>query len=140
MDSYKRWQELGKPTDYLIDCWLDSQSRDAILAEQNYWAAMWLGGLENDDPELAWKFLVLAAADDRFSNENLGLLAAGPLEGLLSKRGHHFIDRVEQEAATSKRFAWMLGGVWQAEMTEEIWQRVNLVWDRRGWDGIPADA
>lgn len=140
MDSYQKWKELGQPIDFLMDCWLASQSPDAVLAEDNSWAAMWLIGLEDDDPDSAWKCLVLAAEDDRFSNLSLGLLAAGLLEGLLSNRGYEFIDRVEAHALSSQRFAWMLGGVWRAEMSDDVWKRVNLVWNRRGWDGIPLQA
>ena len=140
MDSYQRWKELGGPTSFLMDCWLASKSADVELAEQNAWAAMWLIGLEDDDPDRAWDCLVLAAEDDRFSKDNLGLLAAGLLEDLLSKRGQDYIGRVEQLALSSPRFAWMLGGVWRAQMSDDVWRRVNLVWDRRGWDGVPAQA
>ena len=28
-------------------------------------------------------------------------------------------------------------GVWQNTMPDEIWARIQAVWDRRGWDGIP---
>ena len=140
MDSYQKWKQLGQPTDYLMDCWLASQSSNVALADQNSWAAMWLIGLENDDPVRAWNCLVLAAKDDRFSKDNLGLLAAGPLEGLLSKHGKDYIERVEQQAVANPRFAWMLGGVWQSEMSGDVGRRVKLVWDRRGWDGIPEQA
>jgi hypothetical protein len=50
--------------------------------------------------------------------------------------GHAFIERIECEARQSSPFAWTLGGVWRCLMNEEIWQRVQLVWDRRRWDGI----
>lgn len=26
---------------------------------------------------------------------------------------------------------------WQYAMSEAIWSRVQAVWDRRGWDGVP---
>nr|WP_156089043.1 hypothetical protein [Paucibacter sp. KBW04] len=48
-----------------------------------------------------------------------------------------FIERVEQLARQDPVFAWTLGVVWQCQMTDEIWARVQQVWDRRGWDGIP---
>jgi hypothetical protein len=49
------------------------------------------------------------------------------------------IERVETEARSNPLFAKLLGGVWQNEMPDHIWRRVQAVWDRRGWDGIPED-
>lgn len=91
-----------------------------------------------EHPEHAWKGILAALADPR-TKPFLGVLAAGPLEDLLSYHGLRFIDRVEHEARINPEFATLLGGVWQFEMTEEIWTRVQAVWDRRGWDGISND-
>ena len=33
-------------------------------------------------------------------------------------------------------FAEVLGGVWKNSMSDAIWDRLQAVWDRRGWDGI----
>jgi hypothetical protein len=65
------------------------------------------------------------------------VLSAGPLENLLALHGEGFIDRVESEAQRDPSFAKLLGGVWKNRMSDEVWQRVQAVWDRRGWDGIP---
>lgn len=85
-------------------------------------------------PELAWQAIIAALHDPRFG-VHLGLLAAGPLEDLLSAHGQSFIDRVETQARSNPEFASMLGGVWRHQMTEEVWGRVQAVWDPRGWDG-----
>ena len=87
-------------------------------------------------PEHAWQCILATVADAR-SEPFLGVLAAGPMEDLLGYQGAAFIDRVEQEAQRNPRFAWMLGGVWQCQITNENWARVQKVWDRRGWDRIP---
>ena len=87
-------------------------------------------------PEEAWAFIleVLRNDDSSVVAENL---SAGPLEDLLVYHGATFIDRIEQEAHRNPRFAWLLGGVWQNAMPDLIWQRVQKVWDRRGWDDNP---
>lgn len=59
------------------------------------------------------------------------------MENLLSYHGADFIDRVEAQARSNPQFAYFLGGVWRDEMTDEVWARVQAVWERRGWDGIP---
>jgi hypothetical protein len=140
MNTYQRWEELGRPIDYLMECWLASQSSDAGAKEENSWADTEPWEEAQRDPERAWECILFAVTDSRFSADHLGLLAAGALEELLSSHGQDFIERVELQAKTNPRFAWMLGGVWQLQMSAEIWQRVQSVWDRRGWDGIPAEA
>jgi hypothetical protein len=65
------------------------------------------------------------------------VLAAGPLEDLFGWHGAQFIGRVEQEARNDPSFAQLLGGVWKSTIPENIWLRVQAVWNRRGWDGIP---
>lgn len=86
------------------------------------------------EPEKGWQ-AILAALQDPHLEAHLGTLAAGPLEDLLSYHGEAFISRVENEAKSNPKFAWLLGGVWQCQMTDEVWNRIQQVWDRRGWDG-----
>jgi hypothetical protein len=89
-------------------------------------------------PDDAWVFIVEALRLDS-STAVVEILSAGPLEDLLGYHGDHVIDRVEKEARSNPAFARLLGGVWQGQMTPDIWARIQSVWDRRGWDGIPAD-
>lgn len=105
-------------------------------AKEHFWAAEKMWDLNYEDPETAWIIIlrILAIDDSGAVMENL---SAGPLEDLLVKHGPRFIGRIEQEATKSPKFASLLGGVWRSNMTEDIWQRVQSVWDRRGWDGIP---
>jgi hypothetical protein len=140
MNTYDRWKEMGRPIDYLMTCWLAAQSSDSQVKEENRWAFMEPVDEARDNPERAWECILFVEQDPRFPNEALGVMAAGALEDLLSYHGPAFIDRVEQQAKTSRRFAWMLGGVWRSTMSDEIWSRVQAVWDRLGWDGNPAEA
>lgn len=122
----------------------------AALAEE--WIAYWLlpeasrrvevGGagdhawdLCQDAPEKAFEF-VLQVLRQNHTSHILEVLSAGPLEDILTKHGERMIDRVEAEARSNPIFATLLGGVWQNEMSDEVWRRVQAVWDRRGWDGI----
>lgn len=90
-----------------------------------------------EHPEHAWQCILATVADSR-ALPFLGILAAGPMEDLLGIHGDAFIERVEHHALQNPTFAWTLGGVWQCQMTDGIWTRVQQVWDRRGWDGMPA--
>jgi hypothetical protein len=121
----------------LAEAWvaegLDASRRAAIGdAHDRAW------DLCQDKPEKAFQ-LVLEVLRRNHSNEILKVLAAGPLENILAKHGEAMIERVEAEAKSNPLFAKLLGGVWQNDMPEHIWNRVQKVWDRRGWDGIAED-
>jgi hypothetical protein len=83
--------------------------------------------------------IILAILEKDPSNEVLEVLAAGPLEDYLATNNEEFIVNVENRAKEDPKFASLLGGVWQNGMTEETWARVQKVWDRSGWDGIPNE-
>jgi hypothetical protein len=134
MNSYHRYKELGRSLDYLAECWARGWSSARVEKEQNDWACMEPVDDAREDPERAWNFILLAL-ETPICEPHLGVLAAGPLEDLLSHHGVDFIDRVEAEAKSNSKFAHLLGGVWQFQMTDEVWCRVQNVRDQRGWDG-----
>jgi len=109
----------GSPTRERLD-WVSDHVRDLLDRE----------------PEELWKFILLVHRKDQ-SPAIQQILAAGPLEDLLAKHGQIFIERIEHEAATDPAFALLLGGVWKNRMNDHVWARIQAVWDRRGWDGIP---
>jgi hypothetical protein len=74
------------------------------------------------------------------STETMQSLSAGEIENLLSSNGTEIISLVEDEARRNPNVAKLLGGVWKNQMNDEVWSRLQAVWDRRGWDGIPEDA
>ena len=90
-----------------------------------------------EQPESAWCFVLEALRIDS-STAVKETLSAGPLEDLLAQHGPLVVDRIEKQARLSPEFASLLGGVWKSSITDEVWERVQKVWDRRGWDGIPA--
>jgi hypothetical protein len=91
--------------------------------------------LEYHDPETLWGLILLIHQKDQSMIIDQ-VLSAGPVENLLNLHGERFIDRVEAEARKDPTFAKVLGGVWQNTMGDHVWQRLQAVWDRRGWDGI----
>lgn len=134
MNTYHRYRDSGRPLEYLVECWARGWSSDAAEKQEYDWACMEPVDDALDDPERAWKFILLAL-ESPICAPYFGFLAAGPLEDLLSHHGGDFIERVEAVAATNQKFAHLLGGVWQFQMTNEIWNRVQQVWDKQGWDG-----
>ena len=96
-----------------------------------------------DDPETAWEAIKAVIRhyqlEDYYSvhateaQTVVGLLAAGPLEDLLSREGASFITAIELEAKSDKRFAWAVGGAWQSTTPDDIWARVQRVADHSYW-------
>lgn len=77
-----------------------------------------------EDPELAWQG-VLSLLQRDLTPEQLALLAAGPLETLLSLHGSNYIERVESEATQNPRFNYLLGEVWRCNASQDVWDRVQ---------------
>src|SRR5687768_11475068 len=119
----------------LVDSWIalchaeeDTPEYDAHFGAFGEWFDM------RDEVDSIWALILAVLAKDQ-SNRVLEDLSAGPLEDLLADHGEEVIDRVEREAKLNPDFARLLGGVWQSHIPLDVWQRVQAVWDRRGWDG-----
>jgi len=78
----------------------------------------------DDVPESVWS-AILKILEHDLTEEQIALLAAGPMEDLLAAHGIQFIERVEREAEQNPRFNHLLGGVWRSSMTEDVWGRVQ---------------
>jgi hypothetical protein len=126
-------QELASLADAWIGYFL--AAKGSVVREKTAWATD-LYELEYDDPETLWLLILEIHAKDQ-SAQIQQVLAAGPVEGLLARDGERFIERIEIQARQDSKFAKLLGGVWKSGMSNEVWSRVQSVWDRRGWDGIP---
>jgi len=95
-------------------------TRDGTDAE-HYDAREQLDELISDAPERAWPLICeiirrIAPADE----DILAYVAAGPLEDLLARHPHAFIDRIEELAINDAHFRRTVSGVW-------------------GWIRIPSD-
>lgn len=101
--------------------WADEALREAIYNDADY-AFSIIEAIHELDP------------DQKFVEE----FAAGPVEDLLAYQGVALIDRVERKALKDRSFAFVLGGVWQNAMPDNIWDRVQACRERKGWDGIRA--
>jgi hypothetical protein len=106
----------------VVTAWLTACVDESSASAK--WAFPELDDLIRDEPERAWRIIV-ALAERVSTPEAKSLLAAGPIENLLSQHGPAFIDRVEQRAQSDAGFNYLLGGVWRFEMTDDIWDRLQ---------------
>lgn len=112
LDEWHRWAE------WVLDPNRDESKGAKLVGWSEFdWAVY-------NDPELAWRAILEALRQPRMA-PYLPTLAAGPLEDLLSLHGERFIDRVESEAESNPKFAWLLDGVWQHDIPDSIWARVK---------------
>jgi hypothetical protein len=113
----------------LIDSWIAaSDAGDGFsFPSEHEWAidevANWI--LQNR-PKSLWQFIV-AVNQRTLSPKVTSVLAAGPLEDLLSNWGEDYIEQVEQLAQKDSNFNFLLGGLWKNKMTDSVWSRVNRV-------------
>lgn len=120
--------------DAVIDAWIAAQEAEegSPEYEKSFWAVGevidWGLGPEVGKPELLWRFILSAYKRD-FSERVAAVLAAGPIEDLLSEFGPDYIARVEELARKDGRFKWLLGGVWRLGMTDEVWRRLESARD-----------
>lgn len=89
-----------------------------------FWAFEELDDLVRKNPDQAWSVIQLAQEEDS-SEFLLGNLAAGPLEDLLAKHGAAFIERIEGRVKTDVVFKGMLAMVWQNDIADTVWKRVE---------------
>jgi hypothetical protein len=100
----------------VVDSW--------FIREEAFWAWERVGDIVENDPQLAWRVILLLIGDAP-SDEVLGSVAAGPLEDFLRLHCEHFIEHVEARARTDDRFRMALQGVWKTEMSDALWARVQ---------------
>jgi hypothetical protein len=122
--------------------WIASR-RDDADDTSGHLAQFLLVDFPQDEPDLTWDTIRLVLkgyleadfyADTLTEAQTVcGVLAAGPVEDLLSFHGHRFIDKFEDEARRDRRMAWVLGGALRFQMTDEIWNRVRLAADYTYW-------
>lgn len=90
--------------------------------EPNFWAHGELQHLCGTDPGLAWSITqdLLTRAE---SDDEIGAIAAGPLEDLLCKHSGLLWPEIVAKAHTDRRFVLALQGVWVFESEGEVYQR-----------------
>jgi len=112
----------------IVEAWIAGHEAENGSPEQerHWWAVSQVIDWDLDgDADRLWLF-ILATYNRNISDLVVSVLAAGPLEDLLAKHGPMFIERVEQLAGQDEKFNFLLGGVWQNTMSDEIWQRVQV--------------
>lgn len=121
----ERWQKLG-PTDWenFARAWLKEQ-RGSAEAESPAGQAVVMMNF-TAAPEHQWQF-ILASVALAESDDELGHIAAGPIEHLLGWHGGKYIEQVERQAASDHKFARALTGVWKYMMADEVWARVQAL-------------
>jgi hypothetical protein len=98
--------------------------RRTLTYESHFWSFEEIDELCRNSPDAAWAFILAAWSEDQ-SKSVAQNLSAGPLEDLLARHGEAVIERVEAEARSNPSFAFLLGGVWKNQMTDEVWLRVQ---------------
>jgi len=98
---------------------------DSPASRPLHWASDEVRKAVDEDPLRALSVLAKAAAAAP-GDQDLALIAAGPLEDLLCLHGVQVIDEVERLAAKDERFRRALSGVWGEDgVAPAVWARVE---------------
>jgi len=125
----ERWDKLT-PTqwDALAKAWLDEQRDSGLSTGSDLGQSIvWMSFTAR--PNQQWQFILAAVAHAQ-SDDELGRIAAGPMEHLLGSHGNQFIAEVEKQAAINTTFARMLTGVWKFKIADDVWVRVQALQER----------
>ena len=108
----------------LVKTWIEAQQADEKIEEykSKFWAIETLIDLPYDNPETTWD-LILEIHERDDSKKIESILAAGPLEDLMTEHGPEFINRVELKARREPKFRRLLGGVWLSSRDTLIQKR-----------------
>ena len=106
-----------------VTAWIDAQiAFDHRQKEPLHWAIDAFMRYPYDDPDLAWELIQRVLSADEAGRVR-DILAAGPLEDLMSAHGPHFIDRVEALAQSDAAFKDLMAGVWLSNSDTPICDR-----------------
>jgi hypothetical protein len=131
----ERWQRLTPAQwDDLARAWLaeiraSAAAPDSVEPEESDESSA--GGVVTmmnftADPEQQWQFIQTAMAQAATDDE-LGAIAAGPVEHLLGWHGPAYIEQIERWAAIDTKAARMVTGVWKYMMSDDLWMRVRAI-------------
>ena len=98
-------------------------------SSENEWSSGYLIELTLDGEWVkVWDLIqAFTAEGSNPSDSLLAVVAAGPLEDLLSKAGLEYIDKVELLAQTNPIFTRALTGVWKSSIEPSVWDRVTTI-------------
>ena len=108
--------------------YIEAQENAEAVDEHHplWWAVMRFFELEQNDPESCWAAILKILSKDP-PDKVLSVLAAGPLEDLISEHGPLFIERIEEGSRKDPAFRHLLGGVWKSTSSPEIWSRIETI-------------
>jgi hypothetical protein len=112
----------------LVEAWIALHHAEAKsqVYYDNFWAFEMLSELCETSPERCWEAIHEIRRSDG-CDKILANLASGPLEDLLVRYGHQYIDAIEKLASHDEQFRKLLGAVWQNEIADDVWARLKRV-------------
>ncbi|MGI5870363.1 MAG: DUF6869 domain-containing protein [Kiritimatiellia bacterium] len=108
----------GATLEELAKAWFDPDEEE--------WAEQDATEVCYGNPEATWEFILLLLNEAK-THDDLGRIAAGPLEGFVQAFAHDQIDRIEREAEHNARFRTALKGVWFSGRNDDVTLRLRAL-------------
>lgn len=130
------------PVERLAERWMgflrDTADSDVGQDHPEFWTFALMHDLARIAPDLCLDAVLAALALCR-TPDDVALIAAGPLEDVITANGPAMIDRIEAEAARSARLRYALSGVWpEGSAGTPLWKRIEAA--QAGEPGIDTGA
>jgi len=119
----------NKDIDKLVNEWIDFQHKmeKAESYEEEDEIEMYdielMDSILENNPELGISIILKILEKDK-TGELYPVLAADLLEDLLSYNGNIIIDDIQKLAEKNLKFKKLLGGVWQGEMSKDLYAKI----------------
>ena len=108
----------------LIQEWISAQEAwDKNENSDNlHWAIEKLIHLPEEDPESTWD-VILGILEKDPSDKIIDILAASPLEDLMTYHGEKYINHIEDEIKHNTRLKKCMRGVWLDSKDTPVWKK-----------------
>jgi hypothetical protein len=118
-----RWQQVDISA--FVTAWFEERRIEGSSADGDLAGKATLMSF-TASPSVQWAF-VCAAVEQAKTDDDLGVIAAGPFESLMGKHGPDYIALLEDKCREDAKFAKMTTGAWQHLMDDDVWSRVQRI-------------
>lgn len=111
----------------IVEEWIIYYESEKKSKKNKYYpSVLKLHDLVQHQPLGAWH-IILEILEQNPKQPLLTELAEGPMQDLVSFHAKDLIELILREARKNDKFNYLLGGVWNRDIPDDVWQRIEMV-------------